>query len=76
MVIRMKTNRLLSTARDAMSSRRREHFDDPQKHQGETHGERHLRSFDHWNQQSPESKVNWRRPADAVNLLASIAMAE
>ena len=53
-----------------------EHFDDPQQHRGETHGERYLGSLDRWNQRSPESKVNWRRPADAVNLLAGIAMAE
>ena len=53
-----------------------EHFDDPQQHRGETHGERYLGSLDRWNQRSLESKVNWRRPADAVNLLAGIAMAE
>lgn len=53
-----------------------EHFDDPQQHRGETHGERYLGSLDRWNQRSPESKANWRRPADVVNLLAGIAMAE
>lgn len=53
-----------------------EHFDDPQQHRGETHGERYLGSLDRWNQRSPESKTNWHRPADAVNLLADIAMTE
>ena len=52
------------------------HFDDPQRHRGETHGERYLGSLDRWNQRSPDSKANWRRPADAVNFLAGIAMTE
>lgn len=53
-----------------------EHFDDPQFHRGETHGERYLGSLDRWNQRSSESKADWHRPADAVNLLAVAATAE
>ncbi len=53
-----------------------DHFDDPQQHSGETHGERYLASLDRWNRRSPNSKAAWRRPVDAVNLLAERAVAE
>lgn len=53
-----------------------DHFNDPQQHSGETHGERYLASLDRWNRRSPDSKATWRRSADAVNLLAERAVAE
>ena len=53
-----------------------DHFDDPKQHSGETNKERYLASLDRWNRSSSDSKTDWRRPADAVNLLAERAVAD
>lgn len=52
------------------------HFDDHQAHLGaEPHEKRYLIAVERWNERSVQSHAKWRRPQDAVNLLAARAVA-
>jgi uncharacterized protein YozE (UPF0346 family) len=52
------------------------HFESPDLHGGETHGERFLWSLERWNERPMEDWTDWRRPKDAPNLLAARAVVE
>jgi uncharacterized protein YozE (UPF0346 family) len=52
------------------------HFESPDLHGGETHGERFLWSLERWNERPMEDWTDWRRPDDAPNFLAARAVAE
>lgn len=53
----------------------RDHFDDQRVHSGESHEMRYLASVERWNERDARSRATWRRPEDAVNLLAARAVA-
>ena len=52
------------------------HFEDPQQHSLEMHGERYLRSLRQWHERTKIAKRRWHRPDNASNLLAERAIAE
>ncbi len=51
-----------------------EHFADARLHRGQSHEMRYLESIERWSERGAKWRAEWRRPDDAVNLLAAEAV--
>ncbi|MEN5208103.1 YozE family protein [Stenotrophomonas terrae] len=51
-----------------------DHFSDMGLHRGQSHEMRYLDSIERWNERGTVWRAKWRRPEDAINLLAAKAV--